>query len=346
MEYEWLEDGRKIPDSVMHYIRIMAVHAVKELGHSPETIAETYNFNRACIYRWLRQYDEGGYDALESKKPPGAKLVVNYYIEDWLKKTVLNDTPVAFGYDTSLWTGKILAELLESELGVSVDESTIRLHLKKLGLSCQKPEYQDIQRDEHEIQYFLNEKYPRIQRLAEKIGADIGFQDEAGVGMRTHHGRTWGERGKTPIVKACMNRGGFNILSIVIPDGEMRYSIKNKAINSALFISFLEQLISNRKRPLILLIDHASFHRSKEVRDFVRAHRTSLRIFFLPKRAPELNPDEQVWNEIKNNQIGKQPVKNKKDLLKRLRSELAKLQKNTQRIISFFQLSDTEYATT
>ena len=36
-------------------------------------------------------------------------------------------------------------------------------------------------------------------------------------------------------------------------------------------------------------------------RDYVRAHRSQLRVFFLPKRAPEYNPDEQVWNEVKNN---------------------------------------------
>ena len=55
----------------------MAVHAVRVLGLSPELIAEAYNFNRACIYRWLRQYDEGGYEALESRMPPGAKPLIS-----------------------------------------------------------------------------------------------------------------------------------------------------------------------------------------------------------------------------------------------------------------------------
>ena len=61
------------------------------------------------------------------------------------------------------------------------------------------------------------------------------------------------------------------------------------------------------------------------------------------KRAPELNPDEQVWNEIKNNRIGKQPVKDKEDLKKRLSSALASLQKNAKRILSFFELPSTKY---
>jgi len=78
------------------------------------------------------------------------------------------------------------------------------------------------------------------------------------------------------------------------------------------------------------------------VRDFVRAHRAKLRIFFLPKRASELNPDEDVWNEIKNNRIGKKPVKDKNDLKKYLFSTLRSFQKNTKRILSFFQLPDTK----
>ena len=52
----------------------------------------------------------------------------------------------------------------------------------------------------------------------------------------------------------------------------------------------------------------------------------------------------QVWNEIKNNQLGKQPIKNKQDLKKRLYSALRSLQRQSERIRSFFQLPDTLYA--
>jgi hypothetical protein len=57
-----------------------------------------------------------------------------------------------------------------------------------------------------------------------------------------------------------------------------------------------------------------------------------------------MNPDEQLWNEIKHHQIGKQPVENKNDLKKRLYSALRSVQKNTGRILSFFQLPATQYA--
>ena len=151
-------------------------------------------------------------------------------------------------------------------------------------------------------------------------------------------------RGQTPIVKVSMQRGGYNVLSVVTAQGEMGYSIKESAINGERYIEFLKEIILNRERPIILLVDHATFHGSKRVRDFVHMHRNQLRIFFLPKRAPEFNPDEQVWNEIKNNRIGKQPVKNKVDLRERLVSALDSLKQNTKRVISFFSTPDTRYA--
>jgi transposase len=65
---------------------------------------------------------------------------------------------------------------------------------------------------------------------------------------------------------------------------------------------------------------------------------------FFPPHAPELNPDEQVWNEIKHRQVGKQPIKSKPDLKKRLFSALKSLQQKADKIRSFFQLPDTDYA--
>jgi transposase len=341
---EWMQDGRKIPDEVMGYIRKMAVRAVREHGQSPEVVAEVFNFNRSCIYRWLKHYDEGGYEALESQPAPGAEPVVTGAMDVWLKQAVLRHTPVDFGYDTTLWTRDILAELLKKEFGVAVSGSTVSLHLRKLGLSYQQPAYQDRDRDPGEVERFLNDNFPRIQRLADKLGADIGFEDEAGVGIMTRSGRTWGVVGTTPVVRVCMKRGGYNVLSMVTPTGEMKYSVTADSVDSVHYIEFLKNLIRDRERPLILLVDRISFHRSQKVRDFVRAHRAQLRIFFLPRQTPEMNPDEQVWNEIKNHRIGKQLVENKTNLKRRLYSALRSVQKNTGRILSFFQLPATQYA--
>lgn len=337
-------DGRKVPDEVMNYLRKIAVLAVVEKGHSPEEVMDVLGLSRSCIYTWLRRYEEKGLAGLESRSAPGSEARITPEMDAWLRKTVLESTPVDFGYDTVLWTREILAQLLWEVFGVDVSGRTVSLHLRKLGLSYQKPRYRAKEQDVDEVAFFLNEKFPRIQRLAENLGAQIAFEDEAGVGLRTHSGRTWGLEGHTPDVPVTDQRGGYNVLSIVTAEGELRYSLAERTIQSSRYIDFLKQLIQGQQRPLILIADRVSFHGSQAVRDFVRTHRHQLRVFFLPRHSPELNPDEQVWHEIKDNRIGKQPVKNKRDLKKRLRAALASLQWDTQRIISFFHLPDTRYA--
>ncbi|MBK8535434.1 MAG: transposase [Candidatus Competibacteraceae bacterium] len=93
----------------------------------------------------------------------------------------------------------------------------------------------------------------------------------------------------------------------------------------------------------MIIADNVSFHRSKEVRDFDRANRQKIRMFFLPTHSPELNPDEQVWNEVKHRQLGKQPIR-KLDLNRRIHSSLKFLQEQMAKVQSFFQLPDTQYA--
>src|SRR5438874_11602659 len=167
MNEDWLIDGRKIPDEVMGYIRKIAVQAIRENGQSPEVAAKVLNFNRSCIYEWLKRYDEGGYEALESRRPPGAKPVITREMEGWLEETVLNSTPVQHGYDTNLWTRDILAQMLKKEFGVSVSGLSVSLHLRKRNLSYQKPCYRDVARDEQEVEHFVKDKFPRIHRLAD-----------------------------------------------------------------------------------------------------------------------------------------------------------------------------------
>ena len=344
MKAEWLSDARKIPDEVMNYLRRMAVQAVEEKHYSPESIADIFGISRSSIYDWLRRYREDGEDALDTQLAPGASPVITPEMDQWLRQIVLNSTPVDHGYDTVLWTRTILADLLKKHFGIAVSDSTVGLHLQRLKLSCQQPCYRALEQDPVKVADFLDVKFPKIQRLAEKMGADIAFEDEAGVGIMTRSGRTWGEVGHPPEVAVSNQRGGYNVLSIVTATGELRYSLEEKSINGERYVEFLQQILHNRTCPLIIIADQASFHKSSVVRKFVRAHRTQIRMFFFPPYSPELNPDEQVWNEIKHRQIGNQPIKNKIDLKTRIHAALKSLQLKAEKVRSFFQLPDTKYA--
>ncbi|WP_200249881.1 IS630 family transposase [Thiococcus pfennigii] len=344
MANEWMNDARKIPDETMSYLRKLAVRAIEEKSYSPEVIADVLGISRSSVYDWLKRYRESGWEALDSRPSPGAPALITAPIEAWLRWTVLECTPQDFGYDTALWTRDILAELLNKHFGLSVGGSTVGLHLRRLGLSYRKPWFRAREQQPHAVARFLNDTFPRIQRLAGKLNAEIAFEDEAGIGLQTQAGKTWGAVGTPPQVPVSSQRGGFNLLSAVTASGTLRFSIAEGKIDSPRYIAFLQQLIHNRTTPLIVIVDRAPFHRSKAVREFVRAHRQQIRVFFLPSYSPELNPDEQVWNTIKDKQVGRQAVKTKTGLKRAALSALRSLQQKGALIRSFFMLPDTQYA--
>jgi transposase len=122
------------------------------------------------------------------------------------------------------------------------------------------------------------------------------------------------------------------------------FDIEEKTIDGKRYIAFLETILKGRTRPLIVIADNATFHRSQAVRDFVRSQRHQIHLFFFPTHSPELNPDEQVWNEVKHRKLQKQPIKNKSDLKRRIDGALNFLKEKTEKVRSFFQLPDTKYA--
>ncbi len=344
MKTNWLSDARLIPDEVMSYLRKIVVRAVREFGYSPEDVVKMMGFSRSCIYDWLNRFDALGYDGLETKKAPGVQRIITEKMDAWLKEIILGLTPEDFGYQTHLWTCQILAELLSRRYGIRVVSETVNHHLREMNLTYQKPSYVPKEQDADEVEQFLNVEFPKIQRFANLIGADIGFEDEASVDLREHSGKTWGTCGETPEVHVTGGRGRFNILSIVTAKGVLNYHVTDKKINSKAYIAFLKQILKGRERPLILIADRATFHTSKAVRNFVGSNRHKIRIHFLPAYSPERNPDEHVWEEIKDKRLGRQSIKSKGELKKRLHSALKSLQKRTDRVISFFHLPKTQYA--
>ena len=100
-----------------------------------------------------------------------------------------------------------------------------------MKLSCQKPGDQAKDQDPEKVADFINNKFKFIQKVAQKIGADIAFEDDAGIGVMTRSGRTWGAVGSPPKGVVSDQRGGDNVLSIVTPKGELIDEVEKKSID-------------------------------------------------------------------------------------------------------------------
>lgn len=63
------------------------------------------------------------------------------------------------------------------------------------------------------------------------------------------------------------------------------------------------------------------------MKDYVASTNGPLRLFFLPGYSPELNPDEWVWQNVKNDRVAKQVPTNKAELKSLAMGALRRLQK-------------------
>jgi transposase len=79
---------------------------------------------------------------------------------------------------------------------------------------------------------------------------------------------------------------------------------KADSFNAASLIEFLKQLkrfVGQQK--VILIWDRLPAHRSLLMKDYLRRQTDWLQIEWLPGYAPDLNPTEGVWNNIKGREL-------------------------------------------
>ena len=124
----------------------------------------------------------------------------------------------------------------------------------------------------------------------------------------------------------------------------MRFMIHEGGVNSDVFIEFLKRLLVGAKRKIYLVLDNGRSHTSKKTKEFVASVSNKLEIFYLPPYYPDLNPDELVWNHLKNNTVGRSTVTDKQDFKSQIESSMRSLQKNPEKIKSFFGKDNLKYA--
>jgi transposase len=260
-----------------------------------------------------------------------------------VRRWICGKDPRQHGFDFGLWTRRIVAELVEEKFKHRLSVTAVGRLLATLEITPQKPLRRAYERDPIAIAKWKEKDYPKLKARAKRRGADIFFIDEAGVRSDAALQRTWGAKGETPIVATSGQRQRVNAISAVNASGAFWYDVYTGKFNAALFITKLKAFMRRRRRPVFLVLDGHPAHRAKIVAAYVQSLKGQLELHFLPGYAPDLNPDEFVWNHLRQSGVTKTPLKQNEQLKARVEKDLAKIKRSPRLVRSFFRAESVGY---
>jgi transposase len=337
-------DGRKLDHKTLEALRLRAVERVNSGAH-PEDVAAALGLHRKTVYGWLAKYRDGGWGALMAKPVPGRPPRLSALQMRALWGLIVGGDPRQMQFDFALWTRAMVRELIRREFGVGLSEVSVGRLLAKMGMSPQRPPYRAYQQDPEAVERWKKETYPEIAARAAAEGATIYLADEAGIRSDHHAGTTWAPAGQTPVVEVTGARFSVNMVSAVTAKGALRFAVFEGTTTAASFIAFCKRLLHDAPGPVYLIVDGHPSHRAKAVQQYVASTEGRLRLFRLPGYSPELNPDEWVWKNVKNDRIAKIGVTSKDDLKATAIGALRRLQKLPATVRAFFADPTLRYIT-
>jgi transposase len=299
----------------------------------------------SSVHGWMIKFRQGGYEVLKARKrgPKRSSKLAGWQAAS-IVRTIKDRCPNQLKLPFVLWTREAVGRLIFERFGIELSVWTVGRYLKRWGFTPQKPLRRAYERDPKAVEKWLKQEYPEIRNRAKAEKALIYWGDE--MGMRSDHqsGTSYAPKGKTPVVPGTGRRFGCNMISALTNCGQLNFMIFKERFTAAVMLTFIMRLVRQSKRKVYLILDSHPVHRSKAVKRWVAAHAEQIELFFLPGYSPELNPDEYLNNDVKNNAVGRCRPDTQTEMMASVRSYLRSTQKQPHIVIRYFNHKDVCYA--
>jgi transposase len=308
-------------------------------------IADRLGVSDTAVDAWKARWEVGGAQALRSRGRPGYPRLL-----DEAQVAALTDEldrgALAHGHEQDRWLLKWINDLIEDLFGVRfADPSGVWRLMRRIGYSHHRPGRRAIQRNEEAITQWREVTWPRIAERAQRTGAWIVCEDEAGAMLTQPIRGTWARRGKRVILHcsyghqrkvsmaafACYRAGRLpKLFYSLAPDA---------SFTEDEFVPLLTDLHDRLGGQKVILVwDRLSAHvRSLKTRAFIAANASWLTVEPLPGYAPELNPVEQCWAWTKNGPLAHYCATDLADLTNAAGRALDRLRKRPELLIPFLR---------
>lgn len=340
-------DLRKLSADARKELRQIAVRLHKK-GHRKSEVAVILGLRRTTVGEWINAYEEKGAIAFKEAgrgRPVGIGRTLTPEQESRIQSDIIDKTPDQMKMNFALWNAQAVRVLILRHFGVDMPARTVRSYLARWGFTPQRPLKRAYEQKPELVKKWMDEEYPSIAERAKAEGAEIHWGDETGVSSVEHYPRGYAPKGKTPVlVLSHSKRERVNLISSISNQGKLRFMLYQETFTAKVMIRFLERLIRDSQKKVFLILDNLRVHHSRKVKEWLAGKGHQIELFFLPSYSPELNPDEYLNCDLKSSISRGKPVREKGQMKKKVLSILRSLQKQPERVRSYFDAEKIKYA--
>lgn len=181
-----------------------------------------------AVDKWWAKWLAGGRGALVAQ-PRGRRVgehqLLSEVEQQAVRQAVLDHRPCDVGLASQLWTRAGVGNLIAKLYRVRLTEQGVGKHLRRWGLTFQRPDKRAVEQNAEAVRVWHQETWPAIRAKARAEGSEVLFADQVGIRSDQVTGRTWGEKGRTPIVRRTGNRFSVNAMSAISTRGRMHFMV-------------------------------------------------------------------------------------------------------------------------
>lgn len=286
-----------------------ALRLLKTGEYTQKKIAEIAKVAQSCVSKLAKELrsnpDLSEEDIQEKKRGPEPnpyKKIAKRYC-NIIFFIIESLFPSDFGIAYSAWCAAAISIVLSFVFNISVSKEYVRYWMNRMGATSKVGTRRNPAKDVALVNQFVEVRYREIVKQAIRKGELIIFLDETHV-KKDGRGRGYGLKGARAVLEHAQRttHSQHTLITVMGPSGFCYQMVLDEKIYSTVFVIFLDVFIKNNKgKKFLLLLDKASFHTSRETKNFLDKKSTQkhIRYEYLPPNAPDLNPVEQLNNHFK-----------------------------------------------
>lgn len=267
-------------------------------GHHSAEIAQSLEWSRRSVQAWIKQYNEGGPDALKEQPHTGRPPRLSGPELDRFRQRLEAGPTPEDGLAT--FYGPDLRRILEEEFGVVLGLQAVYdlLHRHDFSSLMPRPQHKDA---DEELQAIFKEVIAdQIQAIREahpEEDVQVWFEDEARFGQQGTLCRVWARRGSRPRGVKQTQYGYLYVMAAVCVRTGSTSGLIAPTLNVGVINVFLRQFSEELPAGVhaVLVWDGAGYHTSGKL-----VVPPNVSLIQLVPYSPELNPVENLWHYLRS----------------------------------------------